>query len=213
MALQIKIYASLLAVEHGDTLKEWKRVERYVDGVHIDVADGTFVPQKTRFTPRFTKALKTRKWKDVHLMVAQPERYIAAYVRAGAQEIDIHFETLTTPVLSLAQIKEQFPKVKVYLAVNASTPARAILPVLSLVDGVLCMTQARPGKSGEKFASSVLKKIRLLQKSVPRLSIIVDGGINAKTARLARRAGATILVSGSHIFHSTHPRTAVQSLV
>ncbi len=208
MKKRAKIYASLLAVHDGDVLKEWKRVERFVDGVHIDVADGTFVPQKTKFTPRFTKSLKTRKWKDVHLMVAQPEKYVATYIRAGAQEIDIHFETLKTPVLSLAQIKERFPRVKVYLAVNAETSARSILPVLGLVDGVLCMTQARPGKSGEKFVSSVLKKIRAIRAAAPRLPIVVDGGINAATARRARTAGATVLVSGSHIFHAEDPRVA-----
>ncbi len=206
------IYASLLSVHDRDAVKEWKRVERYVDGVHIDVADGLFVSHKTRFTPQFARTIKTRKWKDVHLMVRYPERYVGAYVRAGAQEIDIHFETLKMPAHSLRSIKKRFPKVVLYLAVNATTPARAIIPLIPFLDGVLCMTQEKPGTSGEKFASRVLKKIRVLRRYALKLPIMVDGGINAETARLARNAGATIVVSGSYLFRSDDAAYAAHSL-
>lgn len=209
--LHIAIFPSLLAVEKRDTVKQWKRVESFVDGVHIDPMDGVFVHNTTRFDPTFVRRLKTAKIKEVHLMVANPLVVIPAYVRAGAKEVDIHIEALQNPKSALQNLRKQFPKLKIFLALNPETPAKKIYPYLRSIDGVLCMA-VRPGKGGQKFIPSVLKKIRLLRKRAPRLPIRIDGGVNAETARRVVAAGATMLVSGAYIFNHHNPNIAITTL-
>ncbi len=207
----VAIFPSLLAVENRNTVKQWKRVEPLVDGVHIDPMDGVFVKNKTRFNPQFTRQLKTAKIKEVHLMVANPLAVIPAYVRAGAQEVDIHIETLLNPDTALADIRKRFPKLKIFLALNPGTPVKKVYPYLGRIDGILCMA-VRPGKGGQKFLPSVLKKIRALRRRVPLLPIRVDGGMNNITAKRVIVAGATILVSGAYIFNHEDPKIAITAL-
>ncbi len=208
---RITILPSLLAVEKRDTLRHWKEVEPLVEGVHIDPMDGIFVKNTTRFSPAFVRQLKTAKIKDVHLMVENPLEVIPAYVRAGAKEVDIHIETLLDPKEALCNIRKQFPKLRIFLALNPETPAKKAYPYLALVDGVLCMT-VRPGKGGQPFLASVLRKIRAVHRRSPTLPIKVDGGINSITAKKVIAAGATVLVSGAYIFKSENPRHAIHTL-
>lgn len=207
----ITVFPSLLAVEKGDTVREWQRVAPSADGVHIDVMDGRFVKNTTRFSPAFVRSVKTKKIKDVHLMVANPERVISRYVRAGARIVDLHVETLENPRATLQSLKKRFPRLKIFLAINPETSLDAVLPALSLVDGILCMT-VHPGLGGQRFLASVLPKIRMIRRRAPRLPIMVDGGINAKTARRAVAAGASILVSGQYLFKSRDSRRAMHLL-
>ncbi|MBI4281454.1 ribulose-phosphate 3-epimerase [Candidatus Uhrbacteria bacterium] len=208
---RITIFPSLLAVEKRNTLRHWKEVEPFVEGVHIDPMDGIFVKNTTRFSPAFVCRLKTTKVKDVHLMVVDPLVVLPAYVRAGANEVDIHIETLSNPGSTLRQLRKQFPKLTIFLALNPETPAKKIYPYLTHIDGVLCMT-VRPGKGGQPFLSSVLRKIQALHRRAPTLPIKVDGGINDITAKKVITAGATILVSGAYIFQHKNPKIAIRTL-
>ncbi len=209
--LPIAVFPSLLAVEKGDTVREWQRVAPFADGVHIDIMDGRFVKNTTRFSPALVRLVKTKKIKDVHLMVAHPERVISRYMRAGARIVDIHIETLRNPRATLLSLKKRFPRLKIFLAINPETPASAVFPALSFIDGVLCMT-VHPGLGGQRFLASVLPKIRMIRRRAPELPIMVDGGITAKTARRARAAGASILVSGHYLFQSRDRRRAMRLL-
>ncbi|HEX2950579.1 MAG TPA: ribulose-phosphate 3-epimerase [Armatimonadota bacterium] len=171
--------------------------------LQVDVMDGCFVPNLA-FGPQFVKSLCSRIQAniDVHLMVEDPERFIPAFVNAGADQIIIHQERNWHLYRSLQFIHEH--GVKVGVALNPGTPIETLSEVIHLVNVVQLMT-VNPGFGGQKFLHSQLPKIRRLKTWLDELElaipIAVDGGITTETAPLAVKAGATILVSGSSVFN------------
>jgi ribulose-phosphate 3-epimerase len=172
------------------------------DWVHIDVMDGHFVPNLT-FGPPVIKAIRnsTKLPFDVHLMIEKPELSIEQYAKAGADRITVHAEACPHLHRTLSQITEC--GVKSGVALNPSTPASAIDHVLHLTDMVLVMT-VNPGFGGQAFIESQLAKIEAVRQRIDAvgrdIDLEVDGGINADTARRARRAGADLLVAGTATF-------------
>jgi len=140
---------------------------------------------------------------DVHLMIEQPERYVDAFVDAGADGVTVHAEACVHLHRTIQQIKAR--GVKAGVALNPATPAEWVRPVLADIDLVLVMT-VNPGFGGQAFIPSTLGKIRTIREWIRaeglegKVTIEVDGGIAADTARLATEAGASVLVAGSSVF-------------
>jgi ribulose-phosphate 3-epimerase len=204
---KIKIAPSILSADFSQLGKEIKRLEDGgADLIHVDVMDGHFVPNLT-IGPPVIKALKNNcKIKfDVHLMISPVHKYIEAYSDAGADIITIHPEATEDLLASINKIKEL--KKKVGLSLNPETKVDVIKNHLSQIDLVLIMS-VNPGFGGQKFMPEVLDKIKELKQiqKIQNLNfdIEIDGGINFENYKIAIKAGANILVSGTTIFKSNN---------
>jgi ribulose-phosphate 3-epimerase len=200
-----KIAPSILSADFTRLAEEVKAVEQAgADYIHVDVMDGQFVPNIT-IGPLVVKAVRrtTRLPLDVHLMISDPDRFIDAFVKAGADIITIHAEAATHLHRSLQYIRTAGARPSVSL--NPATPLEAIEYVLGDVDMVLVMT-VNPGFEAQAFIPGVVPKIERLRKMIDQRGLItdieVDGGINAETIAGVSAAGANVFVAGSAIFYS-----------
>jgi ribulose-phosphate 3-epimerase len=207
----VKIAPSVLSADFGVLAEEIAKVEPEADLLHVDVMDGHFVPNLT-IGPLVVEAIhrRTRVPLDVHLMIQNPDRYIAAFAQAGASYLSVHAEVCPHLHRTIQQIREA--GVKPGVALNPSTSLHAVEQILDQVDLVLLMS-VNPGFGGQAFIPFVLRKIEELarrrQRLDPRPEIEVDGGIKIENCRAVAQAGATILVAGSAIFGAPDPRAAV----
>ena len=211
----IKIAPSILSADFAKLGEEIQNIEKAgADYIHIDVMDGSFVPNIT-IGNEVVKSLrqKTQLPFDVHLMINNPDNHIKAFAEAGADIITIHAEASIHLDRSLALIKSFNKKVGVSLV--PSTHEDCLDYILEKLDLILVMT-VNPGFGGQKFLASQLKKIenirKKIEKSGKKIELEVDGGINDQTARIAVEAGADVLVSGSYIFGSGNYQQAIQNL-
>ena len=209
------IAPSLLAANHGEFAQGIKVIEENgLTWVHLDVMDGHFVPNIS-FGPQLVADLRPRTslFFDVHLMLQNPDRFIEAFVRAGAQRLTVHVESDHDVTKTLKVIRDH--GIAAGIAINPNTNPRRLLPFLSSVDLVLCMS-VFPGFGGQAFIPSVLDNIRFLdqerrqQKLAYRLE--VDGGINVETGRLCREAGADTLVAGTAFYKAANRQTFLREL-
>jgi ribulose-phosphate 3-epimerase len=210
-----KIAPSILSANFAKLGEEIKAVEQAgADYIHVDVMDGHFVPNIT-IGPLIVEAIKpvTTLPLDVHLMIEHPDKYIDSFVNAGADIISVHVESSKHLHRTIQLINDSGVKAGVVL--NPATPAEMIEPILEYVDLVLVMT-VNPGFGGQQFISSTLPKIqkisRWIKESDLSVELEVDGGVNAKTARLCVEAGADVLVAGSAIFNESDRSKAIQAL-
>lgn len=185
------------------------------DWIHVDVMDGHFVPNIT-LGPPIVKAVKahTTLPLDVHLMIDNPERYIADFAAAGAAVITVHAEACVHLDRVVHQIKEL--GLMAGVAINPATPASAVREVLEDVDMVLVMT-VNPGFGGQAFIPNTMRKIRQIRGwaneiSHQNLHIEVDGGIAENTAPLAAEAGADVLVAGNAVFGRADRAAAIAAI-
>ena len=211
----IKIAPSILSADFAKLGEEIIKIEKAgADYIHIDVMDGSFVPNIT-IGNEVVKSLrqKTQLPFDVHLMINNPDNHIKAFAEAGSDLITIHAEASIHLDRSLALIKSFNKKVGVSLV--PSTHEDCLDYILEKLDLILVMT-VNPGFGGQKFLTSQLKKIEnirnKIEKSGKKIELEVDGGINDKTAKIAVEAGADVLVSGSYIFGSGNYQQAIQTL-
>jgi ribulose-phosphate 3-epimerase len=184
------------------------------DWIHVDVMDGHFVPNIT-IGPVVVQSLKKLNPPvlDVHLMISEPERYIADFAKAGADYITVHVEASVHLHRNLQQIRSLGAKAGVVL--NPHTPVELIQHVLGLCDLVLLMS-VNPGFGGQAFIPEVLPKCEQLAKMRGQgkhsFLIEVDGGVNDKTAPALVKAGADVLVAGSFVFGSKDYKQAISAL-
>ena len=213
--MAIKVAPSILSADFGRLGEEIKAVEKAgADMIHVDVMDGHFVPNIT-IGPLVVSALSkiTKLPLDVHLMIDNPDRYIAPFAKAGANIISIHAEASKDLEKDIEQIKSL--GVKAAVVINPKTGIKAIEKVLDKVAMVLLMT-VDPGFEGQKFMPDVLAKIKELKRSIDArgldVDIEVDGGINLDTAGEAVKAGANVLVAGSAIYWSKDYKSVIDGL-
>ena len=204
---KIQISPSILSADFSQLSNEIKRLENGgADMIHVDVMDGHFVPNLT-IGPPVIKSLKKHSsiLFDVHLMISPVHKYIKAYADAGADIITIHPEATDDINSSISLIKELNKKVGVSL--NPKTRVDVIIEHLNKIDLVLIMS-VNPGFGGQKFMPEVLSKIEELKQLRTTkdldFDIEIDGGINFENSKMAIRAGANILVSGTTIFKSNN---------
>lgn len=211
----IKIAPSLLSANFRNIEKEIEKVERCgVDLLHLDIMDGHFVPNIT-FGPMIVKAINqcTQLPLDVHLMIENPDSLVESFVKSGADYLTVSIEACRHLHRTISLIKSF--KVKVGCALNPATPFELVKPIIKELDLLLLMT-VNPGFGGQKFISPVLSKISEAKKFIEghklKTEIEVDGGIDPKSGKLVKEAGATILVAGDAIFKSGNYYKVIKDL-
>ena len=213
--MSVRIAPSILAADFARLGEEVAALEAAgADLVHVDVMDGRFVPNIT-MGPPVVAALKkrTKLPLDVHLMILEPERYIAAFVDAGASMISVHAEVSPHLHRTLAEIRSRGAKAGV--AINPSTRVDSVGDVLADCDHVLVMS-VNPGFSGQKFIPHSISKVRETRARLgiagSTAEIEVDGGVSSANAGALVEAGATMLVAGASVFGSGDLAGAIASL-
>lgn len=203
MTRKTQICPSILSADFAKLGDEIKAVEKAgADMIHVDVMDGHFVPNLT-IGPVVVKSIrKTTKLPfDVHLMIENPEKYIDAYAKAGADIITIHYEAVNDLKAIAKQIKATGARAGI--SIKPGTSEQVLNNVLTEFDLVLVMS-VEPGFGGQKFMPNALEKLKNLRKSIDtsgkNILLEVDGGINAETISEVLAAGADTIVAGSAVF-------------
>ena len=213
--MKIQISPSILSADYGNLETELRRITAAgADMVHIDVMDGHFVPNITLGAP-IVKCLRhaTDLPFDVHLMIADPQKYIPDFLKAGADSITFHTES-NGDVGETIDLILQAGK-KAALAVKPATPIETVYPYLDKISMVLVMT-VEPGFGGQSFMADMMPKITALRaecarRGIENMDVQVDGGIAANTISIAAKAGANVFVSGSALFGSADIAETISS--
>jgi ribulose-phosphate 3-epimerase len=216
MSQQSPIIApSVLAADFANLQSEVEMLNRSeADWIHVDVRDGSFVPNISFGVP-VQKAIQkhAKKPLDVHLMIVKPERFVEDFAKAGAEIITVHYEACPHLHRNLQQIKALGCKAGVSL--NPHTNVNVLEDTIKDIDLVLVMS-VNPGFGGQKFIEqtySKIKKLRAMIDAAGASTIIeIDGGVNADNARALLDAGADALVAGSFVFRSENPEATIANL-
>lgn len=211
----VRIAPSILSADFAKLGEEIKEVEAGgADWIHVDVMDGHFVPNIT-IGPLIVEAVRpvTKLPLDVHLMIENPDLYIEAFAKAGADYITVHAEACPHLHRTLQLIRSFGVKPGVVL--NPATPASVLEYIIEDLDLVLLMT-VNPGFGGQSFIHSVVPKIREVKEMIEGkgldVLIEIDGGVNTETAKLCVNAGADVLVAGSAVYNKSNRQQAIADI-
>ena len=194
--------------------KDVEMVNKYADLFHLDIMDGTFVPNLSYGFPVVEAiAKKAEKPLDTHLMIVNPENYVERFVKAGSAMVSFHLNATKDPDAVLAQIRACGAKAG--LVINPDIPVESLFPHLKNCDYVLLMS-VFAGFGGQKFIEDTYERIRTLKAELERqglnIPIEVDGGVSPANAKALTEAGAEILVAGSAVFLAEDPATVISAM-
>ena len=213
--MSVIVSPSLLSADFLHLSKDIEMVNRsQADWFHLDIMDGVFVPNISYGLPVVSQIKKmATKPLDVHLMIVQPERYVEAFHKAGADILTVHYEACTQLHRTIQQIKAQGMKAGVSL--NPHTPVSLLEDVIEDIDVVLLMS-VNPGFGGQSFIEQTINKVdklkKLIMESNSHTLIEIDGGVNFETGKRLVNAGADALVAGSFVFNSPDPEANIKGL-
>ncbi len=209
------IAPSILASDFANLEREIKMLnESEADWIHVDVMDGMFVPNISFGLP-VTEAVSrhAKKPLDVHLMIVQPERYVEAFRKAGAEIISVHVEACTHLHRNIQQLKSLGCKAGV--AINPHTSITELENVIADID-LVCVMSVNPGFGGQKFIENTYRKVaalkEMIRQSGSKAIIEIDGGVNQQNAKPLLDAGADVLVAGNFVFSSSDPKRVIKEL-
>jgi len=204
----------MLAADFLHLEKDVKLVNEYADIFHLDIMDGTFVPNISYGFP-VVEAISSIAVKplDVHLMIVNPEKYVERFAKVGASMISFHLNATEDPAAVLRDIRSL--GVKAGLVINPDIPVESLYPYLKDADFILLMS-VFAGFGGQKFIEDTYMRIRTLREEIARqgldLPIEVDGGVGPANAKALIEAGAEILVAGSAVFKAEDPGAVIAAM-
>ena len=210
------IAPSLLSADFSNLKKDIEMVnESDADWFHLDIMDGHFVPNISFGIP-VVKSIKeyAKKTLDVHLMIKNPEDYIDKFIEVGADIITIHVEACKEKTGKvLKEIKQK--NIKAGLAINPNTDYNVIENYINLID-MVCLMGVFPGFGGQKIIDNTFQRCKrikeIIDKNGVKCHLQVDGGVTAENANKLLESGADVLVAGSYVFHSKHPKESISML-
>ena len=212
MQPKLIISPSILSADFANLERDIKvATDAGAEYIHVDVMDGHFVPNITIGVP-VVKSLRsaTNAVLDVHLMISEPNQYIKAFLDAGADIINIHYESNFDFDYIYNTVKEYGKKIA--MTINPETDVKVLDKYLHKLDMVLVMS-VHPGFGGQKFIESSLDKIKYLREKCPLLDIEIDGGVSLDNAETVYKSGANVLVAGSAIFGAENPKEIVTKML
>lgn len=206
----------MLSADFGHLERDTQMIDRSAaEWVHIDVMDGVFVPNISFGFP-VLKAIRkaTRKFLDTHLMIVEPEKYVARFAEAGADLVTFHYEATYNPRGCIEMIRKAGAKAGV--SIKPATSVEVLRDILPLIDLVLVMS-VEPGFGGQSFMPASLEKVARLRAMAGELGletiIEVDGGLSSHNAREVFEAGADVLVAGNAVFGADDPRAEIEKML
>jgi len=209
------IAPSILAADFANLEREVLMInESQADWIHVDIMDGVFVPNLSMGLP-VVEAIKrhAKKPLDVHLMIVNPEKYVEAFHKAGAEVISVHLEACNHLHRNIQQIKSL--GIKAGVALNPHSSVTGLEDTLADID-LICLMSVNPGFGGQKFIENTYKKVSelkaLISKTGSKALIEIDGGVNLQNASLLLKAGADVLVAGNFVFSSANPKEVIKGL-